>query len=301
MELRELKYFLAVAEEQSITRAAERLYIAQPSLSKQMQNLEKEVGKPLLIRGKRQVTLTETGRLLKKRAQEMLDLYEKTQEEIFSPDDDVRGEVNIGGGESYAVQTVAKAAGALQRDYPAVRFNFFSGDADDVTDKLEKGLVDFAVFVDLADIARYESLRLPLTDIWGILMRKDDPLAQKEAITPADLRGQPLLLSAQSMRRGSELRKWLGAEPENVKAVYNLIYNASLLVQEGIGVAPTLAKLVNTTGDSQLCFRPLSPTVETYLDVVWKKYVPLSRPAELFLEYLRRQAGSGPHDEGGQE
>lgn len=289
MELRELKYFLAVAEEQSITRAAERLYITQPSLSKQMQNLEREAGRQLLVRGKRRVTLTDAGRLLKKRAQELLELYEKTQTELCSPLGEVRGEVTIGGGESYAVQTVARAATKLQCDYPAVQFNFFSGDADDISDKLEKGLVDFAIFVDTKDISRYESLRLPQTDTWGVLMRKDDPLAQRKEVTREELRARPLVLSAQSQHSGSALRKWMGSDAPAPKATYNLIYNASLLVREGMGCAPTLAKLVNTACDSDLTFRPLSPALETPLDIVWKKYVPFSQAAELFLQYLRRE------------
>lgn len=290
MELRELRYFLAVAREGSITKAAEQLFIAQPSLSKQMQNLEREVGRPLFDRGSRKITLTETGRLLKKRAEEMLALYEKTEREISVPPDEVRGEVFIGGGESYAVQTVAGAARAVQEEYPAIRFNFFSGDADAVTELLDKGLLDFGILVDVADKPKYNSLPLPLKDVWGVFMRKDSPLAQKQVVTAEDLRDKPLIFSMQSYRKGSKLVEWFGGDIDGlqVNAKYNLLYNATLLVKEGMGYAISLAKLINTEGDSELCFRELSPRLETRLDIVWKKYAVFSKPAQIFLERLQK-------------
>ena len=291
MELRELRYFLAVAREQSITRAAEHLYIAQPSLSKQMQNLEKEIGRPLFVRGSRKIVLTETGMLLKKRAEEMLELYEKTEEELTAPPDAVRGEVRIGSGESYAVQTVARAARAVQRDYPDIRFNFFSGDKDFVIDKLDKGLIDFGILVDVSDLSKYNSLRLPISDTWGALMRRDCPLARKEAVTANDLRQVPLLYPQQAMLKDSQLRKWFGGDIESldIRARCNLVYNASVLAREGMGCAVTLARLVNTEGDGELCFRPLSPRLETFLDIAWKKYSVFPKPAEIFLQYLQKE------------
>ena len=291
MELRELRYFLAVAQEKSITKAADYLYIAQPSLSKQMQNLEREIGKPLFVRGSRTITLTETGQLLKKRAEEMLELYEKTEAEIAAPPDEVRGEVRIGGGESFALQAVAKAAHAVQSDYPAVHFNFFSGDAADVIEKLDKGLIDFGILIDLADLSRYTTMRRPACDTWGVLMRKDDPLAQAEKITPAELRRVPLICSRQALRRES-VSSWFGGNMDslNIRALYNLIYNATLLVRAGMGCALTIDKLINTSGDSDLCFRPLFPSLETHLDMAWKKHAVFSRPAQIFLEYMQRDA-----------
>lgn len=289
MELRELRYFLAVAQEQNITKAAEQLYITQPSLSKQMQNLEREVGRPLFVRGNRKLLLTDTGMLLKKRAEELLALYEKTQEEISVPLEEMRGEVFIGCGESYAVQTVAHAAKRTQGQYAGIRFNFFSGDASDVVEKLDKGLIDFGVLLDYVNVAQYNSLRLPLRDTWGVLMRKDSPLAAKEYIRSEDLRRVPLLCSKQSLSKGRRVFDWFGADVEklDLRAVYNLVYNASLLVREGMGYALCLEKLINTSGESDLCFRPLFPKVETHLDVVWKKYSVFSKPAEIFLNVLR--------------
>ena len=290
MELRELRYFLAVAQEQNITKAAEYLYIAQPSLSKQMQNLEKEIGRPLFIRGSRKITLTETGMLLKKRAEEMIALYEKTQAEIASPPDEVVGEIIIGGGESYSVITVAEAACEVQKLYPSVRFRFFSGDSGDILEKLEKGLIDFGIVVDFSDLEKYNSIRLPLVDEWGVLMRKDSPLAQKSVITKEDLYDKPLICSIQSMKKGSRLNSWLGENNAdfNVNVKYNLIYNASLAVKAGMGYALGLNNIINTTGESELCFRPLYPALHTHLDIIWKKYSVFSKPAQIFLDRLKK-------------
>ena len=290
MELRELRYFLAVVQEQSITKAAEYLYIAQPSLTRQMQNLEREIGRPLFIRGSRKITLTETGLLLKKRAEELLSLYERTQSELSAPPEDISGEVIIGGGESYSVITVAEAARAVQENYPSVRFEFYSGDAGDILEKLDKGLTDFGIVVDLPDVSKYNSLRLPLADEWGILMRRDSELAKKETIEKDQLAELRILCSVQSMTKGSKLLEWLGDDIRNINIIarYNLIYNASLLVKAGMGYAIGLNRLINTTGDSELCFKPLFPPLTTHLDIIWKKYAALSRPAQIFLDTLQR-------------
>lgn len=288
MELRELRYFLAVAREKNITKAADALYISQPSLSKQMQNLEKEIGSPLFVRGSRSVALTETGMLLKKRAEELLELYEKTEAELAAPAETVCGEVRIGGGESYALQTVMQAAKAVQDNYPHITFRFFSGDADDVTEKLDRGLIDFGVMVDLADTSQYNALRLPLADRWGVLMRRDSPLAEKESVSPSDLTGQPVLASRQMLEKKGMINEWMRRIGKmDVRATFNLVYNASIMVQEGVGYAITLEKLINTTGESALCFRPLQPEVRTNLDLVWKKHAVFSKPSLCFLEAFR--------------
>lgn len=298
MELRELRYFLAVAQEQSVTKAAEYLYITQPSLSRQMQNLEKEIGRPLFIRGSRKVTLTETGMLLKKRAEEMIALYEKTEAEISVSPEEVTGEVFIGGGESYSVRTVTRAAHEVQKAYPSVCFNFFSGDAGGVIEKLDKGLIDFGIVVDLPDLSKYNSLRLPYADEWGVLMRKDSALANREVITADDLRNKPTITSQQSLSKGSRIYEWFDGNVNDliIHAKYNLIYNASLLVKEGMGYAIGLNNLINTTGESELCFRPLYPPVNARLDLVWKKYSVFSKPAQIFLdklnEIIRTQSNS---------
>lgn len=288
MEIRELRYFLAVAKEQSISKAAEYLFIAQPSLSKQMQNLEKEIGQQLFVRGSRKITLTETGLLLKKRAEEILDLYNKTSAEIHAPTAEVSGDIYIGGGESYAVDTVAKVAKTLQSEHPNIKFHFFSGDTEEVMTRLDKGLIDFGILVEPADLTKYEYLRLPQKDTWGVLMRKDSPLATKEYITPEDLHDVPIIRSKQTMEK-NELFEWFKRDTDslNIVATYNLLYNASLLVKEGLGYAIGLDRIINTTGDSELCFRQLKPTLETTLAVAWKKYQVFSKASELFLKTLQ--------------
>lgn len=223
MELRELRYFLAVAQKGNITKAAESLYIAQPSLSKQMQNLEKEIGRPLFVRGSRTIVLTETGQLLKKRAEEMLELYEKTEAEIAAPPGEARGEVRIGGGESYALLSVAQAARAVQGDHPAVKFNFFSGDSADVIEKLDKGLLDFGVLIDRTDLSEYVTMRLPACDVWGVLVRRDSPLARHESVSAELLRSAPLIVSRQSRRKGSQLCEWFGGDMGHLNIRANTI------------------------------------------------------------------------------
>lgn len=288
MELRELKYFLAIVREQSISKAAESLFMTQPSLSRQMQNLEKEIGNKLFVRGNKKITLTETGFLLQKRAEEMLALYEKMQVEVSASPESISGDIYIGGGESYAIQTVAKAAKDIQIENPNVKFHFFSGDTGEVIEKLDKGLIDFGILVEPADLSKYNYLRLPQKDSWGLLMRKDSPLAKKEFITPKDLDNIPIIRSKHTMKK-NELFDWFTKDAKNINVVatYNLIYNASILVKEGLGYAFGLDKLINTTGESDLCFRPLKPSIETSLAVVWKQYHAFSKAAECFLKKLQ--------------
>lgn len=290
MELRELRYFLAIAREQSISKAAEFLYITQPSLSRQMQNLENEIGKQLFVRGNKKITLTETGILLRKRAEEILDLYEKTKSELTSSNGNIAGDIYIGGGESYTLSTIAKVAKSLQEEYPDVRFNIFSGDTEDVMDKLDKGLIDFGILVEPADLSRYEYIRLPEKDTWGVLMHKDSALAKKDFITPEDLYEVPIIRSKHTMTR-NEIYNWFKKDTTklNVVATYTLIYNASILAKEGIGYVISLDKLINTSGDSELTFRPLKPKLESSLALAWKRYQAFSKPAELFLERLQQE------------
>lgn len=288
MELRELKYFLAVAREESISKAAEALYVTQPNLSRQMQNLEKEIGQPLFLRGSRKITLTEAGRLLYKRAEEIIELYQKTENELNAPISEISGDIYIGGGESYVMGLIAKAAHMVQKDYPNVKFHLFSGDMVAVSEKLDKGLIDFGIFIEPADLTKYESLRLPLTDTWGVLMPKGCELAEKEFITPEDLWNQPLIRSKHSLGK-SMISDWFKKSAEELKivATYNLLYNASLLVEEGLGYAVGLDRLINTSGNSNLCFRPLSPKLESHLSIAWKKYQVFPKCAEVFLNTLK--------------
>ena len=288
MELRELKYFVAVAREQSISKAASSLFVTQPNLSRQMQNLEKETGRQLFIRGTRKITLTEAGQLLLKRAEEIIELYNKTESELNAPVTDISGDVHIGGGESYVMGLIAKAAHSVQSDYPNVKFHIFSGDSGTVSERLDKGLIDFGIFIEPFDVSKYDYIRLPLYDTWGVLMRKDSPLAQKEFITPEDLWDKPLILSRQSHGRNM-ISEWFRKDTGelNVVATGNLLYNMSLLVEEGLGYAVCLDKIIRTDGNGNLCFRPLYPKLISHLDIAWKKYQVFPKCAEIFLKRLQ--------------
>ena len=290
MEIRVLEYFLAVAREQNITAAAEALHISQPALSRQLKNLEEELGKQLLIRGvkgSRKVLLTEEGMILRKRAEEILSLVQKTEKEIMLSDEAIAGNVFIGAGETEAVRLFAKTAMSLRQKYPDIRYNISSGNAEHVLEYLDKGLIDFGLLFVEVDPQKYEWMPVPARDIWGVLMRKDAPLAEKEYISPEDLWDKPLIVS-QQRGKDSELNRWLqkGESELNIVATYNLIYNASLLVDEGLGYALCFDGLINTNG-SNLCFRPLAPQLEAPCFIVWKRYQIFSKAANIFLQSLR--------------
>ena len=280
-----MRYFLAVAKEESISKASEALFVTQPNLSRQMQKLEKQLGQQLFIRGSRKITLTEAGQLLKKRAEELIELYDKTEAELTSPIEDISGDVYIGGGESYVLQIIAKTAHAIQADYPNVKFHLFSGDMDAVSEKLDKGLIDFGIFIEPSDLSKYEYMRLPLVDTWGVLMRKDSPLASKEYVTREDLWDLPIIRSRHSQGK-SIITDWFNSL--NVVATYNLLYNASLLVEQGVGYAVGLDNIINTSGNSNLCFKPFYPRLISHLDIAWKKNQVFSKPAGIFLKTLQQ-------------
>lgn len=288
MDIRVLRYFLAVTREESISGAAESLHMTQPTLSRQLMDLEEELGKKLLIRGNRKITLTEEGLLLRKRAAEILDLVEKTEAELTAPDEVVSGDIYIGGGETDAMRLIAKIATELQKSCPNIRYHLFSGNADDVTERLDKGLLDFGILIEPADMKKYDYIRMPAVDTWGLVMPKDCPLASHAAIQPEDILDIPIITSRQTMV-GNELSGWLGKDFEklNIVATYNLVYNAALLVEEGLGYVLTLDKLVNTSENSSLCFRPLKPKMEAHLNIVWKKYQVFSGAAERFLNRVQ--------------
>ena len=268
MEIRELNYFIAVAECGSISKAAQKLFITQPNLSRQLQKLEDELGQKLLIRGNKNTELSDAGKLLYKRAKEITELASKTRDELSSDNGELAGTVSIGGGESYAVELIARAAKDMKDDHPRVKFDFFSGDTDAVTEKLDKGLIDFGILIEPSDLTKYNSLRLPLKDTWGILARNDSPVANKSFVTPKDLQDLPLIFSVHSFKKNA-ITEWFDKTPEklNVVATYNLLYNASLMVKQGIGYAVGLDKIVSTSSESGLKFIPFEPRLETRLDV----------------------------------
>ncbi len=291
MELRVLRYFLAVAQEQSISGAAQFLHISQPTLSRQIMELEEELGTTLFHRGNRKITLTDQGMLLRKRAEQIVDLMRKTQEELASNDETVSGTIYIGAGETHAFRTLAKSSRRMSELYPDIRFQLFSGNAEDVMERLDKGLVDFGLLIEPYDASKYDYLRLPALDRWGVLMRQDSPLAALEAIRAEDLWDEPLICSRQALE-GGQLSSWLKVDYTklNLVASYNLLFNASLLVEAGLGYALCLDNIVNTTGESGLCFRPFKPALESHVDLVWKKHQMFSRASELFLDRARQDS-----------
>ncbi len=287
MELRILRYFLVVAREQSITKAANVLHITQPTLSRQLRELEEELGKPLLIRGNKNISLTDEGMLFRKRAEEIVELSDKTVHEIQHTEDNITGDIYIGSGETEGLRNVIHIIKEYQKQYPNVCFHINSGDKADLLDKLDKGLLDFGIFLEPVDKVKYNHLKLPAKDTLGILARKDSPLAKKKVITKEDLVNVPLIMSRQ-LKEDSSLLRFLDTPLEklNIVATYNLVYNASLMVDEKVGYAITLDKLVNTTGDSNLCFIPLSPKMTVDMYLMWKKFQIFSKASELFLKEL---------------
>ena len=250
MDIRTMQYYLAVVREGTISAAAQALHIAQPSLSRQMKELEEELGAALFVRGNRKITLTEEGMVLRKRAEEMVRLMQMTEDEISQIKNNISGSVRIGAGESWSFHYLSRAAASLAQEHPDIRFHITSGDTQDLMDELNNGLIDFAVIFTDVDHMLYQSIELPAEDSFGLLMPKDCPLAEKEVIRLADLKDLPVIVSraAEPYFAGSKELSAL-----NVVATYNLVYNASLLVEDGLGYAICFDKLINTTGDSNLC------------------------------------------------
>lgn len=289
-----MKYFLAIAKEGSITKAADSLYLTQPTLTRQIQNLEQELGQKLFVRGKYRVSLTPEGLIFKKRAEEIIDLVEKTCAEFASTNEVIKGDIYIGCGETDSMKYIAAVMKELQNEYPEIKFHIYSGNAEDVTEKLDKGLLDFGVLIQPIDLSKYDYLTLPKKDVWGVIMRKDSPLAAKKVITLKDLLNVPIIASRQMSKKYSKesgFLDWFGKEFNNlnIAATYNLLYNAAIMVDAGIGYAVSLDKLANTSEQSSLCFRPLSPKLESGLDIVWKKNQVFSPAAQLFLTKLKEK------------
>lgn len=302
MELRVLRYFLAVAREESITAAANYLHLTQPTLSRQIRDLEEELGRKLLIRGGRRVTLTAEGMLLRRRAEEIVAMADKTEEEFRSMEGNLSGDIFIGSGETDAMGLIAAVCREVREEYPGIRYHLYSGNAQDVTERLDKGLLDFGILIQPTDITKYDALPIPARDRWGVILRRDDPLAGRSSLRAEDLAGPPLIFSRQVLEaraEGNELAEWFGPAwgKLNIVATFNLLYNAAALAKQGIGYVVSLDRLADTSPESPLCFLPLEPRLESGLDLVWKKYSVFSPAAELFLDRLRaRFQGPGPHN-----
>lgn len=290
MELRVLQYFLAVTREQSISGAAESLYLSQPTLSRQLKELEDELGKQLFIRGSRRITLTEEGMILRKRAEEIMELVKKAEDEITQSDEIIAGDITVGTGETDGLRFLTRAAHSLQADYPLIHLNIISGDSATVLEDLDRGLIDFGIIFGEIDTSKYEYIQIPYKDVWGVMMRRDSPLAKKQEITAEDLIGKPLIISRQAFYNSDFEEYFLcGQEKLNIVATYNLLFNGSIMVDEGMGYAICFDKIINVSGDSNLCFRPLSPRIEASMSIVWKKYQVLSKAIEKFLDRIHEE------------
>ena len=293
MELRVLNYFLTVVREGNFSRAAEKLHLSQPTLSRQIKDMEEEYGKMLLIREPRRILLTDDGELLRRRAEEILSLVEKTEGELLSNDRSISGDIRIGAGESVNFGLVMQVAKKIRNTYPNIRFHIISGDGETTLHRLDRGLIDFGYVYGDLDPAKYHQLPLPAQDRWVVLMNNQDELAQKETIAPTDLHNQPLLLSRQTLSpstHGDELLDWLGKPLEelNIAGSYTLLYNASLMVKEGLGCALALENIINTKG-SDICCRPLKPDIFSTPHVAWKKNQVFSKASKVFLEALQNK------------
>ncbi|MGN8937096.1 LysR family transcriptional regulator [Bittarella sp. HCP28S3_D9] len=290
IETRLLYYFLAIAREQNITRAAETLHLTQSTLSKQMMDLERQLGKQLFIRGKRRLTLTEEGNFLRNKAQEILELIGSTESAFHTEGEILSGDITIGCGETAAMDRIAAVYQTFHRQHPEVRLHTFSGDADSILERLDKGLVDMGLLLGPIRQERFDYLNIHQKDTFGLLMPRDCPLAKQDAIGVEQLGSLPLILAEQTFSGRQDL-DWFGVDSAalQVVATYNLIYNATFLVERGIGYALCLEGLVNTQG-RDLSFRPIEPELSVGLYIATKKYQTFSPAVKAFLEQIRKGA-----------
>lgn len=289
MEFRVLKYFLKVAQEGSMTAAANKLYLTQPTLSRQMKNLEEELGKKLFVRSNYNVKLTEDGRLLRQRAELIIEMVDKTTEEFKTANDSISGNVYIGAAQANSVQSAIQVMKELQNIYPGISYHLFDGNFDDITAKLDRGILDFGIVAQPVNLTKYNHLELPDKNLWGVIMKKDSKLAQKSTVTVDDLINVSLICSRQALqylKNSNEFSNWFGEKFNklHIVATFNLVYNASLMVKAGMGYLIAFDNLVDTSNSSELCFRPLTPKLESRLHLIWKKDQLFSTPAKTLLD-----------------
>lgn len=284
MELRVLEYFLTVAREGNITKAAEALHLTQPTLSRQLMQLEKELGVTLFQRGKREIALTEEGMLLRRRAEEMTSLAQKTRQELARQGQELSGSVAVGMGELRASQLLARLIAGFQKQHPSVSFDIYSGNSDNIKERIENGLIDVGLLVEPADISKYRFLRTDVKEEWGVLVAEDSKLAQKEVIRPKDLAGVPLIVSRRETLQG-ELMNWFGSYGKKVRVIAggNLHYNLSVLASTGVGAYIGILLEPDYPG---LRYIPLSPKLEFSTVLVWKQAQGFSPAVSAFINYL---------------
>lgn len=294
MEIRVLKYFLTVARIGSITGAANYLHLTQPTLSRQLKDLECELGQKLFIRGQLNISLTPEGMILRKRAEAIIDMVEKTQNEFSSLKNDISGVVHIGSGETETVKSICNVIKQIHLNYPEIIFHMYSGIMEDVLERIDNGLLDFGIVMQPIDLTKYNAINLPQKDAWGVVMKKDSPLAKKKFVTYEDLEKVPLILSRKAFRKpalDNDFYRWFNKNQSklDIIATHTLFYNAALMVEQGVGYMFTLNNLANTSKSSNLCFKPIEPAFYCSWALVWKKYQMFSPAAKLFLEKMQEK------------
>lgn len=287
MEIRTLRYFLAVAREENMSRAAELLHVTQPTLSKALKALEDELGKKLFTRHSFSIALTEEGVLLRNRAEDLVSMADKIEQEFLTLDDITGGDIYFGLAESYQIRYLAREIKEFKKTYPDLRYHITSGDTEQVTEKLDKGLLDFAVICEAPDERKYHSVRFPEADYFGAVFPADSDLAKKESITAEDLTGLPLFTSEQSWE--NDIRPWAGERFSrlHLEGSFRLAYNGSMFAKEGLGILLTLNNLIDTSPESRLVFRPLKPHLEMKMYLIWNKYQSFTPIAERFLQQIQ--------------
>ena len=288
MEIRTLRYFLAVAREENMSRAAETLHVTQPTLSKQLKALEDELGKKLFTRHSFSIELTDEGILLRDRAEDLIAMADKIEQEFISLDDITGGDLYLGLAESYQIKYLARSIKDFKEKYPHLHYHITSGDTEQIADKLDKGLLDFLVLAEYPDPRKYSYIEFPEADTWGLVFPADDPLKNKKTIHVSDLIGLPLFCSEQAWI--DVIKKWAGKDYSDLhlEGSFRLSYNGSVFAREGLGCLLTFEHLVDTSEGSGLAFRPLSPKLESKIYLAWNKYQAFTPIAERFLEHLKR-------------
>lgn len=288
MEIRVLRYFLTVVREESITRAAEILHITQPTLSRQLTQMEEEIGVKLFFRGNRKITLTNEGILLRRRAEEIIELIDKTEKELVEQEELIDGMVSIGCGELAAVQLLPELFECFSKKYPLVQYDLYTANADQIKERMDRGLTDIGLLLEPIDIEKYEFIRLDIKEKWVVLMRPDDPLAEKDSVTAKDLEGLPIIMARRASVQ-SELASWFGDSYKNLHILFtsNMSTNAAIMVQRGLGYALVVEGAVPFWDQRKICYRPLSPELAATTVLAWKRQQPFSLATAKFIEHIK--------------
>ncbi|WP_026670538.1 LysR family transcriptional regulator [Butyrivibrio sp. AE3006] len=287
MEIKSLRYFLAVAREENMTKAADMLHVTQPTLSKTLKSLEDELGKKLFTRHSFSISLTDEGMLLRDRAEDLIAMADRIEQEFITLDDITGGDIYFGLAESFQIRHLAKEIHKLKNRYPGFTYHITSGDTEQVTEKLDKGLLDFAVLCEKPNSAKYDYLKFPEADVWGAVMPADHPLAKKKSVRVKDLIGRPLFCSEQSWN--NEIPGWArdSFDKLHLEGSFRLSYNGSMFAKEGLGILLTFEHLIDCSKESGLVFRPLSPKQTSELYLIWNKYPSFTPIAEKFLTQIK--------------